>query len=279
MVFSVLSGGLGNQMFQYAFGYSLAGRRDEKLVLETSELSKDHKRNYALSPFCISNKVISIPPGHFKTLRRIWNGIPANIEDYTEHTEFSYDAAVFEKKGHLRVHGYWQCPLYFQNMRGELLHKFALQKPGHAFLKMKAQVGNDISVGIHVRRGDYISEQLTNDVHGTCSVNYYRNAIALINQKYPQSTIRFYIFSDDISWCRQEFSFLENISFAEELSDAEELILMSHCKHNIIANSSFSWWAAWLNQNEDKTVVAPEQWFKNKTSDTSQLIPETWIRL
>jgi hypothetical protein len=131
-----------------------------------------------------------------------------------------------------------------------------------------------------VRRGDYVTSPKTNSVHGTCSLEYYYDSFNLIEKQHKNS--HYFIFSDDIEWCKQNLEFIKNKTFIELSAnerDHEEMYLMSQCKHNIIANSSFSWWGAWLNQNPDKMVIAPKKWFHDQQINTNDLIPDTWIRI
>ena len=119
----------------------------------------------------------------------------------------------------------------------------------------------------------------TNKFHGVCSLEYYANAIKNVSEKVVNPV--FYVFSDDIAWVKENLKIDFPTKYVSDgiLKDYEELMLMSYCKHNIIANSSFSWWGAWLNKNPEKVVVAPKQWFADESVDTSEIIPETWIRL
>jgi hypothetical protein len=131
-----------------------------------------------------------------------------------------------------------------------------------------------------VRRGDYVSNSVTTDFHGLCDIQYYKHAIEKINLEIPNPT--FYIFSDDKGYVKEIFQEQKNIVFIEHIPfDFEELLLMSYCKHNIIANSSFSWWGAWLNTNINKIVIAPRRWFANNSMNqqTMDLLPKTWEKL
>jgi hypothetical protein len=131
-----------------------------------------------------------------------------------------------------------------------------------------------------VRRGDYVTNSATSDFHGLCDIQYYKYAIDKINLEIPNPT--FYIFSDDKGYVKEIFQEQKNVVFIEHIPfDYEELLLMSYCKHNIIANSSFSWWGAWLNTNMHKMVIAPNLWFANKemNNKNSYLIPESWCKI
>jgi len=151
-------------------------------------------------------------------------------------------------------------------------------------LRRKPQFAQQIlakeSISLHIRRGDYVSNVYTNSVHGTCSLDYYQQAVTLLESKLNNP--HFFIFSDDLAWAKEHLSFIENVTFVEldvNIPDHDEMFLMSQCLHHIIANSSFSWWGAWLNKNLDKIVIAPKRWFIDETYNTSDLIPDAWIRL
>ena len=136
------------------------------------------------------------------------------------------------------------------------------------------------SVSIHVRRTDYISNIPANNYHGTCNETYYIEAMKIIGKKI--SNPHFYIFSDEPEWFKANIKTNFQVTFVEHNKNEksfEDMYLMSLCKHNIIANSSFSWWGAWLNSNENKQVIAPANWFQDKTKNTKDLLPETWIKL
>ena len=132
---------------------------------------------------------------------------------------------------------------------------------------------NQNSVSIHVRRGDYLKHKNL-QTHGLCSLDYYKKAIDyLLDQK---SNLNFFVFSDDLEWCKNNFDFVQNIFYCEG-SPIEDFILMSSCKYNIIANSSFSWWSAFLNQNQNKIIIYPNNWFVN--NDLKIYTPEDWIMI
>ena len=134
-------------------------------------------------------------------------------------------------------------------------------------------------MAIHVRRGDYINDKKTSLVHNVCDLNYYERAIDVIKAQVNNPT--FFVFSDDIEWAGENLPVNPNARYVSNLEgeDYEELILMSMCEHNIIANSTFSWWGAWLNQNPNKIVIAPKQWLVNKTSAELDILPKDWLKI
>ena len=171
------------------------------------------------------------------------------------------------------LEGYWQSDKYFQDVSTQLRREISLKANGIA------PIEDANAVSLHVRRGDYISNPVTNQFHGASSVTYYQAAIDYITQHISQP--HFYIFSDDMEWVKQHLPLPQSVTYVSngQLHDYEELVLMSHCQHHIIANSSFSWWGAWLNPSDQKIVIAPKQWFNNSAFDTTDLIPAAWIQL
>ena len=137
------------------------------------------------------------------------------------------------------------------------------------------------SIAIHIRRGDYINDVITSQYHGSCSLDYYLEAIKLLTSENKDSTLVF--FSDDSDWVKKELNDLPYskiiVGHNKDENSWKDMLLMSSCHHNIIANSSFSWWAAWLNENPEKKVIAPKEWFKTKDLDTLTLLPEEWKKL
>lgn len=283
-------GGLGNQMFQYAFGFAVSKENNFEIKLETRGLDAYDFRNYALDLYNIEknsdnqskndfflNKVNSKENSFLsKALSKFFREILKFTNFYyQERNEFVFDSGVFNITKNTYFYGYWQNEKYFKKYRKELIEIFKL-KDIHSQSKEFQQkiIGNE-SASLHIRRGDYI-----NSVHDTCDVEYYKKAVIEILKISKQA--HFFVFSDDIDWAKNNLSFVDQKTFIEldsNIPDHEEMYLMSQCKYNIIANSSFSWWGAWLNQNSDKKVIAPKKWVKNSSLNTSDLIPTSWIRL
>jgi len=278
MIISRLNGGLGNQMFQFALGYKMSRVLNTELLLDLTLLKTDKLRSFGLGSFNISNKTITIQPEEMSFFKRFFNRIPSNWRLIIEKNEFQYDENILLMSGNLKLHGYWQCPKYFNELRSDLISKYSILHPSEYYKKKCIELLHTNSVSIHVRRGDYVHVESTNKVHGTCDMAYYLKAMQLIYDKAGKD-ICFYVFSDDVEWCKKEFSQFRNLFILKSLSDHEDMLLMSSCKHNIIANSSFSWWGAWLNQNPTKIVIAPEKWMNNKLTNTKELIPDEWFRI
>jgi hypothetical protein len=253
-----LQGGLGNYMFQITSAYVYALKHNKKAIFSTDDafVGHNHLESYKNN---ILSKIDFVKSKNF-------NGF--NV--YSE-PQFNYNE-IPNINGSVYLNGYFQTEKYFKEHTKEIRDLFSFSEEYKNLIKEKYKdllIGNTCS--IHVRRGDYL--KLPNH-HPVQSLNYLMKGV----REMPEDT-RFLIFSDDINWCKQNFPEVpEKFIFIEGNPDYEDLLLMSLCKNNIIANSSFSWWAAWLNENVDKKVIAPSKWFgtANITNNTKDLIPETW---
>lgn len=295
MIISWVSGGLGNQMFQYALGKVLAKKNSDQLYLDLTSYnpfisSTDTPRSFELDIFKLSyleasrseivrlsdsNPLINFVNSMFKIK------VPTYPNGYIAETSHAYQSNILQMKGNIYLKGFWQTEKYFKDdeslIRKEFQFKHAAKGKNKVILE---GIRNSNSVSVHIRRGDYVKVKATNNFHGTCNVNYYAKAIKYIYKNVSQPT--FYIFSDDPAWCKKNLRFQSKAIFVDHNtgdSSWEDMRLMSNCKHNIIANSSFSWWAAWLNANPDKIIISPKSWFRDKTVDTRDVVPSTWIKL
>lgn len=270
MIIVNIIGGLGNQMFQYAFAYTLSKQNKIKLKLDISDFDTYALRQYSLDRYCITDEIASIE--EINQLKYKKKNILAKF--CRKHTkQYKQDNIYFE--------GYWQSEKYFQDYKDDLLKIFILKESIHTKSKQyQQQILASQSVSMHIRRGDYISNAHTNSVHGVCELSYYQQATSLLEEKVIKP--HFFIFSDDLTWAKENLSFIKHKTFIElerNTPDHEEMFLMSQCQHNIIANSSFSWWGAWLNQNPQKITIAPQHWFNDSARNTTDLIPKSWLRL
>ena len=286
MIIINLKGGLGNQMFQYACGRSLALKNNDTLKLEIDGLERANKigdiyRSFGLSAFAIEKNIATAAEVQafkypYGVVSKGWRWIKARI---LKQLYVVYEPSVLNWKGNIFLDGYFQSPQYFETNRKILLNEFTLVNPlSPAGTTYETQIQTTTSVSLHVRRGDYIKNPRVLAEFGVCSLSYYQTAIAHIKTTHPNST--FFVFSDDITWVRENLDIGSDAVFVSDatITDYQELILMSKCEHNIIANSSFSWWGAWLNQNYDKIVITPTPWFETAAFDKN-LIPQTWIQL
>ena len=274
MIISKLAGGLGNQMFQYAIAKSIAIKNNDAFKLDISFYSKQTLRHYELKFFTIEKSLDSGESLLSKVKRRL-GFIPENY--YREKETTRFDKKVFDYEGNIILDGYWQNENYFKEIRDELLKDFTPKTDiSNEAKKHLEQICSSNSISIHVRRGDYIHNSHINNVHGICDLDYYLKAIEYVNENTANT--KYFIFSDDIVWCKEKFDFLDNKIFVDDTkSGIEDLELMKHCKHNIIANSTFSWWAAWLNENDNKIVIAPKTWWAAKQD--KHIAPLNWEKI
>jgi len=281
-------GGLGNQMFEYAIARSMAQRNNDIFKLDISYYSKPKQelRTYELNLFNIDETIATEQEynklrrrkGFLFNITKAVNALMNRQSFYRKEKEDAlFDEEVYNLKGNIYLDGYWQNEKYFKEIREQLIEDFTpksdISEKAQGYLK---DIENTNSVSLHIRRGDYISDLTANNFHGVTNIEYYNRAVDYVNDQVSEPV--YYIFSDDIAWCKNNFDFLENKIFVDDTSSAiDDLELMKRCKHNIIANSSFSWWAAWLNENSNKIVITPKVWFSAKID--LHLAPEEWIRL
>jgi len=278
MVIVKIYGGLGNQMFQYAAGLVLASRLKTKLYVDASWFNEKQPdnvtpRQYELDIFGINKSNLMLRKLASITIRKI---VTLNEPGFTKYSE-EFKAVA----GNVKLDGYWQSYKYLEYDKN-------LVKAAFTFPKNISEQNSDLikkietseSVAVHVRRADYVNVKSTSEFHGLATLDYYKEAVAEVTKKIKKP--RFFVFSDDQEWCKNNLKFGENVTFVDHNHDKqsfEDMRLMSLCKHNIIANSSFSWWGAWLNSNNNKLVYAPKKWFNEASIDTSELTPPDWSRI
>jgi hypothetical protein len=288
MIIVKLTGGFANQMFQYAFAKKAMIMTNTKLKFDIETFNENWALPHEKFGLCIFPKIafeFSSKQENFffkrKTLFR--SSFLLKVFKFVfgynvvKEEEFSYKPELLLKfRKNTYIDGYWQSEKYFNDIRQDLLSDFTFPLFEKNNLELSEVIQKSNSVSIHFRRCDYIK----NEEHGVCSLEYYYNAINYItvNLENPM----FYVFSDDITWVRENLKIefpVKYIDWNTGDKSYNDMHLMSLCKHNIIANSSFSWWSAWLNQNLNKIVIAPKKWFNNRDWDTSNLIPSTWLQL
>jgi hypothetical protein len=286
MIIVKLKGGLGNQMFQYALARHVALLRSTELKLDVSALGAgtaagDAVRHFSLAQFSITAPVASdaeialVKPTDRTFTKLVGKLRNRLLGDPTVRFHPSYLKAADSSY----LEGYWQSPRYFEAIRETLLSEFTLREPLSPYgQEIAVQMQSSLSVSLHVRRGDYASNPRVLREAGLCAPAYYREAMKHIAGR--AENVRYFVFSDDIAWVRANLPVGNNAVYVSngELTDAQELWLMSRASHNIIANSSFSWWGAWLNQNPAKLVVAPTPWFDRAAYDAN-LIPDSWKQI
>ena len=290
MIIIRLWGGLGNQLFQYATGYALAKRLETELCIDTSWFAKQSLRQPVIKKFNIKYDSEVVPKAIGNQVSILQNKLINRfiripfIKDFSLKGNYIYIKEKYRNKNdrekvlniknmNIYLDGYWQHEEYFNGVRYSLLKILDTDEVSDKYLELKSMVMSCNSVSVHVRRSDYLSlkTRLFTGLH-PLEASYYNNIYEMVKLK----DFTYFIFSDDIEWVKQNLPMFRNAIFVERsygLKDYEELLLMSKCKHNIIANSTFSWWAAWLNQNPDKIIFAPKDWYADR-----DLIPHSWIK-
>lgn len=280
MIITRLSGGVGNQLFQYALGRNLAIKNGTVLKLDLSYFDSRYERKYCLKHFNIQADVAQKKDLPFKKLSKI-----DKLLAFADGSVFKrpvlkrergniFNREILTYLKHIYLEGYWQNERYFienvdliKNELGFNANFSIVNSP------INQEIKSSNSVSVHIRRGDYVNHAL----HITCSLAYYIEAMEMMAKLITNT--KFFIFSDDIAWCKQHIV-SSSVVFIEGNQDIEDLRLMTLCKHHIIANSSFSWWGAYLSTFVEKIVIAPKQWYhKNARFYTVPELPTSWIRL
>ena len=271
-------GGLGNQMFQYAFGKLISADAYDISWFEESKNENVTPRQYELDVFNCTPTILT-KQQHKKIIQnnkilKIF-GIKTGLHKIKEQPANVYNQNYLKQNNGFFV-GYWQCADYYDSIRKQLLQEFTLKtEPNNKNKKIFDLINSTNSVSLHVRRGDYVKLQET---HGLCNLDYYNQAIDFIDKKVKNP--HFFIFSDDIKWVKKNLKTEHPCTFIDFNHDKDsvwDIFLMKHCKHNIIANSSFSWWGAWLNENQNKIVIAPKKWWADGTQ--IDIVPNKWKRI
>ena len=291
MIISKITHGLGNQLFQYAIARKLSIQRETPLYLDTRyynhTYSTDTFRSFKLNKFNINFESLDNSPALIylsKSTKLFPNRSFPPFFKLVRDKQSTFEPDVLSAKSlFLYLSGFWQTEKYFDDVKDVLQKELTLKvAESEQFKKYKEQIlAENSPVSLHIRRGDYVNNAQFNDKFGFIGLDYYREAIKLFKEKKPDC--KFFVFSDDLQWVKEnldtghDFTFIENTG---ENGDLEDLMLMRTCSHHVIANSSFSWWGAWLNPKPDKIVVAPAKWYNNLPDlNTSDLVPESWIRL
>lgn len=289
MIVTRLIGGLGNQMFQYAAGRALAARLGVALKIDLHSFDTYALRQYDLNHLSIDAKKAGADEcpdrAGYSIVRRLGRALgltpKRTLRVYRERA-FGFDPSVLALPDGTYLDGYWQSERYFADQVSLIRRHFTVRTPpSGANVEWLAKISSVNAVSMHVRRGDYASNPTTRDVHGLCAPEYYARAVELMVRTIG-TDIEIFVFSDDPDWVRANLNFDYRTHFVIDndlLHNYEDLRLMSTCRHHIIANSTFSWWGAWLCQDPGKVVISPKRWFSNATQDTADLIPSGWIRL
>lgn len=285
-----LVGGMGNQMFQYAAAKAVALRSGANLVLDLSWFLTTNDRRYALAPLRITARTTSQMFSSSRNARLIKKAVywlserivklhPGNRAFSEQH--FHFDPEILEVRAPVCLHGYFQSEKYFAEFRNVIASEFTVTTPPQFLARaILEKMASQDTICLHIRRGDYVANPTTNAFHGVCSLEYYERGLRMVSEGLVNPHC--YIFSDDPQWVRANYNCplpmsVMDIHGSDEAH--EDLRLMTACKHFVIANSSLSWWGAWLGSHPQKRVVAPENWFRGNAPDTKDLIPERWARI
>lgn len=287
MIISKLAGGLGNQMFQYAAGRRLAAKHNSEFKLDVRLFQDDPLRAYALDCFSLHEKIATAADIFSLTRepeRGIWHrlfrarrrfGMLPN--SYFNEPHIHFCPKVLDLPDNTYLAGYWQSEAYFADI-GDIIRKDFQWKTPPTDFKLAERIANCNSVSLHIRRGDYALNAATNKTHGLLPLSYYERAVRFIAEKENDPVL--FIFSDDPKWAQNlKFDFPSIVVSNSTTSDHEDLQLLTLCKSHIVANSSYSWWGAWLSENSRKTVVAPHRWFSNEAFKLDGRFPDGWIVL
>ncbi|CAG1023235.1 O-antigen biosynthesis glycosyltransferase WbnK [Patescibacteria group bacterium] len=296
MIITKLTGGLGNQMFQYALGRALSIKNNTNLLLDISELGQNDeligdfiKRGFRLELFNINAEIASK-----NELEKFKLGINNTIKlhlavlgvkdlnIYYKQITRLYDKRLHSLKANIYLDGVWPTYKNFKSIRNTLLKEFTLKEaPNNINSRMLEQIKNSNSVALHIRRTDYIFKKSASQHFIHLDNGYYSKAIEIIKEMVKNPI--FYIFSDDIDWVKNEMQFSTTDIIYCDINDHdhgyEDMRLLQNCKYFIIANSTFSWWGAWLSEYKDKIVIAPKQWFQNEVKNPIDINLNEWIVL
>jgi len=286
-----IEGGLGNQLFQYAAARSLADRLQCGLLLDVRGIAKNGDRPYQLDLYNVRAEVAdaqtlaALPAWRSSRAGRIRQSLAFAMPGlfhspvFWPHS-FAYDGRVERLRHPVYMVGYWQTERYFAWNRSRLLEDVTLLPGSTVDAGWVQKIRGRNSVSLHVRRGDYVSSPTAAAQHGTCDMAYYQHAIALLLQQQPD--IEVFVFSDEPQWAADHL----RLPAPTHIVDANppdrgylDLELMRGCRHHVLANSSFSWWGAWLCVQPGQTVYAPRRWFANHGIDARDITPPRWHRL
>lgn len=289
MIIVKLIGGLGNQLFQYAAARRISYLNQIPLKLDISEFVRYKLHKYSLMHFNIVEEMATPeeiqafkPQNFFSRLAfRHLNLFSALNRSYRIERHFYFDASLLKIDHDVYLDGYWQSEKYFLDIEEVVRKELSVKTPPDPRNElMMERIRNEAAVSLHIRRADYVTNNYTLTVHGCCSLDYYHHAVNLVAEKVESP--HFFIFSDDPVWAKSNLQLPFPVTFVTHNGpdkNYEDLRLMSLCRHNILANSTFSWWGAWLNAYPDKMVIAPQKWFNTDKMDPRDLVPQSWIKI
>lgn len=279
-----IDGGLGNQMFQYALALKLASQ-GKQVKIDVTKYAEHHVHNdfeldkvFGISCEYASEKEIrSLGYRKANHWTELLKKSPFGKKTIYNNETLAFDEKVLSMDGYY-LEGYWQCEKYFADIREKILETYRF--PDFSTEQQKqdaAQIQSSCSISVHIRRGDYLNYSYYRDI---CTPEYYHKAMNYFREQFPGKA-QFFIFTNDIPWAEEHFA-AEDCHFVKGNTGTQsfrDMQLMSLCRHNIVANSSFSWWGAWLNQNSEKQIIAPRKWINSLPEDQVDIVPEDWIRM
>jgi hypothetical protein len=288
MIIMKIQGGLGNQLFQYATGRRVAMDRQAPLKLDLSWYWQNQARLCSLLCFNIcaeeaSAEDIAMTRGkrRDKETHQLKLAKPYYHRPWIRQRGRKFDANILDIQIPVYLDGYWQSEKYFATIEPVLRQELTVTVPPDAQNQAMAhKICQHNAISIHLRRGDFVSSPQASKRHGTCSLAYYRRAIDTLAELVDAP--HFFVFSDDMAWVQENLvsdyptTYVAHNGWGK---DFEDLRLMSLCQHHIIANSTFSWWGAWLGANPQKIVIAPQTWLTDPYHDSRYIIPATWLQL
>lgn len=291
MVITQLIGGLGNQMFQYATARAIASKHACQVKLDVAPFQTFYTLHaYSLGHLNIQEsfatpvdiKRFTAPSRLARVMDRALRPVPMLRRVVRRERElFVYDPSVKEPFRTLYLIGYWQNERYFREIASTLRDEFRIKTPPTPQSEQAAdQIRGVNAVCVHVRRADYVTNTNATAWHGVCGLDYYTAALKRL--KAHVAAPHFFVFSDDAEWARANLQFDDPVTFVSHNKadrNYEDLWLMSLCQHHVVANSSFSWWGAWLASNPRQLVIAPSQWVAAADVDSSGMVPEAWIKV
>ena len=283
-----IGAGLGNQMFQYAAARRLAHVNGAELLLYIVKQTPGTHAVYGLHRFQTGGRIVTAaeagglkrPGKPRRLLTKLLPSLTSADPEVVREEELVFNPAILELRRNVKLSGYWQCERYFADIAGIVREEFTLRDPLDAQSSAAlARIESGPSAFIHVRRGDYVNSADPSKSHGTCPEAYYNEAIATLRQRIGPG-LRFYVFSNDPAWVRENKIGGEGAEVIDWNGERPErdLALMRACRHAVIANSSFSWWGAWLGDGRERIVIAPRVWYRT-LPECNDILPERWLKL
>lgn len=279
----IFDGGLGNQLFQYAFAFALKHQlRGSTIEAVTSLVTKRYPRR----DYFLKQLGLEIPECRMDIQKHagvlLYRAVGKRIPVLGNFSGMVVDSGDWRKdiecagviRGDIWLYGYWQDKQVADMARDHLRRQISNYTPTTPeSLELAARLSRQTTIAVHVRRGDYVSEPKTHKIHNVCSPQYYLAGVERLRRKWPKLPLL--VFSDDIDWCKKELGLRGNVDFVDPaIPDVDQFVILSRCRHLVISNSTFSWWAAYLGVHDDNTIVAPRYWFRGvETSRTGLFLP------